>query len=69
MSKEIPLCARLEKAEIDLVNALNAVMQEQGLPCYLLEPIIERIYRAVLDGKRQELAAAKTDIANNDVEE
>lgn len=52
-------CIALDKAEKRLVAALNEVVADYGLPCYLLEPIVGKIYRAVQDGKARELAAAQ----------
>lgn len=57
MGKE--LIISLDEAEAKLVSAVNAIMLEYGLPCYLMEPIVEKTYRQVLDGKQAEIAAAK----------
>ena len=54
-----PLVIVLAEAEQTLAGAVNAVIQQTQLPCYLIEPIIDKIHRQVLDGKTAELAAAK----------
>lgn len=56
MKKE--LCLELLAAERELTEAINNTMQEHELPCYLLEPIVEKLLRAVRSGKEQEIAAA-----------
>lgn len=53
------ICIAVDRAEKQLVAALNAVVEEYGLPCCLLEPIVGKLYRAVQDGKQRELAAAE----------
>lgn len=57
MKKE--LCLELREAEQELASAINSVMQNHGLPCYLLEPIVDKLHRAVIAGKEQELAEAE----------
>lgn len=59
------ICIAIDKAEKQLVAALNAVISEYGLPCYLLEPIVGKLYRAVQDGKQRELAAAVAEEAKD----
>lgn len=59
-------CIALENAEKQLVEAVNAVIKDYGLPCYLLEPIVGKLYRAVQDGKQRELAAAMAEEAKDD---
>lgn len=57
MNKELIIV--LADAEMETVDAINAIMERNGLPCYLMEPIIDRIHRQLLDGKAKELAEAK----------
>ncbi len=49
----------LAEAEDEAIEAVNSIMQKNGLPCYLMEPIIYKIYRQLEDGKTAELKAAK----------
>lgn len=53
------LCISLENAEKELFSTANTIMQKYSLPCYLMEPIIDKLHRAIIDGKNQELAAAR----------
>ena len=59
MTSDHELVQRMAEAEEDTVLALNAIMQKHGLPCFLFEPIVYKIYRQVVDGKAAELAEAK----------
>lgn len=56
---EKALVITLSEAEQEAVEAVNTIMQKHGLPCFLFEPIIYKIYRQIVDGKASELAAAK----------
>ena len=67
MNKELIIV--LADAEMETVNAVNAIMERNGLPCYLMEPIIERIHRQLLDGKAKELAEAKSKITQEHIKE
>lgn len=49
----------LSEAEQEMTEAVNAIMQKHGLPCYLMEPIAYKIHRQLCDGKATEMAAAK----------
>lgn len=67
MNQELVIA--LANAEQEAVAAVNAIMQKNGLPCYLMESIIGKIHRQLLDGKATELAEAKaraTQSENND---
>lgn len=57
MAKE--LIISLDEAEAKIVAAVNEIMLEYGLPCYLMEPIMAKTYRQVLDGKQAEITAAR----------
>ena len=52
----------LDEAEREVTAALNAIMQKHGLPCYLMEPIIDKLHRQINDGKAAEIAAAKKEL-------
>lgn len=49
-----PLIIRLKEAEQQIISCVNAVMREQSLPCYLVEPIIEKVHRQVIDEAQKE---------------
>ena len=49
----------LSEAEQEMTEAVNAIMQKHGLPCYLMEPIAYKIHRKLYEGKANELENAK----------
>lgn len=59
------LCISLESAEKELFSLVNTIMQKYSLPCYLMEPIMDKLHRAIIDGKNQELAAARERVASD----
>lgn len=59
MDNKKELVVALADAEQAAVATINAIMQENGLPCYLMEPIVDKIHHQLLDGKRSELAEAR----------
>lgn len=66
MNNDKELVIVLAEAEQEMVAAVNGIMQKHGLPCYLFEPIMDKIHRQLIDGKTAELAAAKTRCAENE---
>ena len=60
MSKNKELVLALVDAEQAAVVAIKDIMQQYSLPCYLMEPIVDKIHRQILDGKTSEIVAAKT---------
>lgn len=58
MDNEKELVIRLAEAEKEMVTVFNAIMMKYGLPCFLLEPIVDKLHRQLIDGKASELAAA-----------
>ena len=59
MDNKKELVVALADAEQAAVATINAIMQENGLPCYLMEPIVDKIHQLLLDGKRSELTEAR----------
>lgn len=53
------LSLRMEDAENQLTEAVERVMAAHGLPCFLLEPIMAKVYQKVQNAKDQELAQAR----------
>lgn len=53
------LITLLSEVERETIVAMDTIMQKHGLPCFLFEPIVYKVYRQVADGKAAELAAAK----------
>lgn len=60
MRNEKELVIRMDEAETELVNAVNGIMQKYELPCFLLECIIDKIHRQVINGKATELQEARS---------
>ena len=59
--KEKHLALVLEEAEAETAAVLSGILQKYGLPCYLFEPIMDKLHRQILDGKAAEIAAAKAE--------
>lgn len=53
------LILRMNEAEQELVDAVNAVIQRHSLPCFLVEPMVDKIHRQLITGKTEELEEAK----------
>lgn len=53
-----PLILEIDEAEKETVSAVNEIMARHNLPCALFEPIIAGIHRQLIDGKKNEVAAA-----------
>lgn len=63
-----PLCLILEDAEKEITTAVESVAKKNGLPCYLLEPIVAVILGRLQNGKRTELedARRKLEVESNE---
>ena len=64
-----PLVIRIKEAERQIISCVNAVMREQSLPCYLVEPIIEKVYRQTVEAARGEYENAKLNLAEKNAKE
>ena len=62
-----PLVLRLREAKESIVAAVNAAIKEQGLPCYLLEPIAE-MYNQVKATALREYEIAKQQVSETPTE-
>lgn len=60
-----PLCLRLEDAEIELEAVINRHKTENELPCFLLEPILRKLYMQVANGKDAEVEYVRQNYKNN----
>lgn len=69
MKKEKELVISMAEAEQEAVDAMNAIMHRHGLPCFLFEPIVDRIHRQLIEGKTNELVAARARNAERKEEE
>lgn len=59
MANEKELVIRMAEAEQETVAAVNSIMANHDLPCFLFEPILDKIHRQLIDGKTAELAQAQ----------
>lgn len=64
MEKELVLV--LAEAEQEVTQAINTIAQKHGLPCFLLEPIVDKVHRQFIDGKTSELEAARNRLAGQE---
>jgi hypothetical protein len=60
-----PLCLRLEDAEAEIAEVINRHLTENDLPCFLLEPILQKHYMQVADGKNAEIELVRRNYENN----
>ena len=56
---DTPLIVKMERAKTSIVEFVNNIMQQEQLPCYLLEPTISEIYSEIRNGANNELEMAK----------
>ena len=56
---ERPLVLRLREAKEQITATVNAVMQAQGLPCFLIEPIVTELLAQVRATAQAEYERAK----------
>lgn len=54
-----PLIIRLNETKTELISVINNAVQQSGIPCYLLEPILSELLTQVRDGARSELQMAR----------
>lgn len=59
MENQRELILRMTEAEQELVDAVNTIIQQHSLPCFLVEPMVGRIHAQLQQGKQLELAQAK----------
>ena len=53
-----PLAIRLKEAKQQIISCVNAVLREQELPCFLIEPIIDEVHRQVSQSAQAEYEEA-----------
>ena len=59
-----PLIIRLNETKTELISVINNAVQQSGIPCYLLEPILSELLTQVRDGARNELQMAREQMNN-----
>ena len=60
-----PLILEIDEAKTEIIQCINNIIQNRKLPCYLLLPTIENIYRDIQIGAQNELAMAREQINTN----
>ena len=63
-----PLVLRLREAKESIFAAVNAAIKEQGLPCYLLEPILAEAHSQVSAEAQREYERARRQAAEKTTE-
>lgn len=63
-TKSKPLILAMDEAEKELINTVNRLMNENNLPCYLFEVIVDKIHRQLKEGAQGELLRAKNAVKN-----
>lgn len=65
-----PLILAMHEAEQTLFNTVNKILTEDGIPCYFVEMIVDKIHTQLKSGASAELNATKTIIeTKKEVEE
>lgn len=57
-----PICLTLEECKTELATVINRYRRE-GVPCFLIEPIMKDLYTQVAGVKADEVAAYKREYA------
>lgn len=64
-----PFILEMDEAKTNIIQAINDAIQVRKLPCYLLLPIIENIYRDIQVGAQNELEIARQQMGTQKSEE
>lgn len=61
-----PLILRIDEARKTLVDAVNVVIKEHNLPCFLVESIIAEVHASISDGAMRERESALKQVAEKE---
>lgn len=65
-----PLILSMNEAEQTLFNTVNKILTDDGIPCYFVEIIVDKIHKQLKNGATLELEKAKkVAYAKKEVEE
>ena len=64
---EKPLCLKIEDAKAEMIEVVNRHISD-GVPAFLLEPILKDIYFQIVDRKNAELEVARRAWTENGAE-
>ena len=54
-----PLILNLDEVQQNLIEIINHALNIRKIPCYLLEPIVFKVYSQINEGANQEKMMAK----------
>lgn len=57
-----PLILEIDEAKKELIQCVNNIIQEHGLPCYIVDMLMSDIGTQIKEGAKNELAMAKAQI-------
>lgn len=59
MNKQRSIILELDDAKQELIQCVNSIMGNHGLPCYLIEPMFAELYAEIQATAKRELAQAR----------
>lgn len=59
MNKQRSIILELDDAKQELIQCVNSIMSNHGLPCYLIEPVFTELYAEIKATAKRELAQAR----------
>lgn len=66
MKNDRELVIAMEEAEKHLTKTVAGIMQEHGLPCFLMECVVDKLHHRLIEGKASELEAARAREVNKE---
>lgn len=57
-----PLILEIDEAKKELTQCVNHIIQEHGLPCYIVDMLLSNIGAQIKEGAKNELAMLKAQI-------
>lgn len=58
------LIVDIDEAKTELIQCVNHIINQRGVPCYFIEPILADILIQVKSGAQNELASARMQAQN-----
>lgn len=68
MNNNKPLILEIEDFKQTLINNVNKAIREQGLPCYLVNMVIENVQAQLREGVRTEIEMAQQQVNKEEKE-
>ena len=59
MKNDRELVIAMAEAEKQLTETVAGIMQAHGLPCFLMECVLDKIHHRLIEGKASELESAR----------